>query len=117
MQVKASSQLPVSGLDIPHSLDSANPSTLPTGALIVVVEEKYSMSTGKAIAQACHAVQLAFRELDDAQFDAWMESGCTVKIVRGYADLRYRYPIEVHDAGFPEVEPNSRTAVAYQVTR
>ena len=116
-QPKALAQLQVTGLELPHSMDIAVPENLPVGSLIVVVEEKYGMSTGKAVAQACHAVQLAFRELDDTQFNTWMSSGMTVKIVRGYADERYRYPIEVHDAGFTEVESHSRTAVAYQVMR
>ena len=111
-QPKAIRQLQVSGLN----LELRSNCECGQHMLHIVLEEDLDMSSGKAIAQYGHAYQLAYRYLPDDQFQKWMENGAETDIRRGsLEDARavHDCPVEVHDAGFTEIEPGSATAVAY----
>ncbi len=75
-----------------------------------------TMSAGKAMAQAGHAAQLAWWELDEAERAQWRERGFALA-VREASAARWRelagagLPL-VRDAGFTEVAPGSATVVA-----
>ena len=119
--MKASEQPPeirklqVSGLDLARDLDRVDQ---PLPYLSIVLEQDLDMSSGKAIAQACHAAQLAFRYLEDAGDQTWKASGFKTSVSRGdvkSAVEEHACPVIVRDAGFTEIPAGSVTAAAYLV--
>ena len=117
--MRASSQpaslrrLQVSGL----SLDRAVWKPPVTGPVLrIAIDRGTEMTTGKAIAQAGHAVQLAFRCLDDAKYGRWASAGFHVDVSYGDIEgmsMAMQPDITVTDAGFTEVRPGTRTCSAW----
>ncbi len=91
----------VTGLEAPHRRDPS------PGALRVHMDPALHMSTGKAVAQLGHAVQLFGRERADVA-SRWRQQGRHVEVVLGVPDEPLA--VVVRDAGFTEVPPNSLTA-------
>jgi peptidyl-tRNA hydrolase len=75
------------------------------------------MTTGKAAAQSGHAAQLALRAMPAAAVQAWRDSGWAVRVLipetAAWSRLTRVVPVAVHDGGFTEVAPGTRTALAW----
>lgn len=105
-------RLQVSGTE----LDDPQPSGAPVaGAPVLWLNAALGMSTGKEMAQAGHAAQLAWWELSGEERAAWRAAGfpLSVRYARGAAweELtRSGLPV-VTDAGFTEIAPG-KTVVA-----
>jgi hypothetical protein len=74
------------------------------------------MTAGKAMAQVGHAAQLGYAALDPATAARWRAAGfplaARTATPRRWADLLDEDLPTVRDAGFTEVAPGTRTAVA-----
>ncbi|WP_424529876.1 peptidyl-tRNA hydrolase [Sphaerisporangium viridialbum] len=110
---KELSRLQVSGTDL---TDTAPPEPPPPGAAVLWFNPSLEMSAGKAMAQAGHAVQLAWWGTDEPTRAAWHAEGLPVA-VRTAGPRRWAALVDsglpvVRDAGFTEIEPGSRTVVA-----
>ncbi|GAA3414634.1 aminoacyl-tRNA hydrolase [Streptosporangium vulgare] len=105
------SRLQVSGTEL---ADSTEPG--PPGDVVLWLNPGLTMSAGKAMAQAGHAVQLAWRASGDDARRAWRDKGLAVSVrtadPAAWAALVASGLPVVRDAGFTEVEPGSRTVVA-----
>lgn len=107
----AVARLQVTGTDLPVCDDA------PTGALFtVLLNADLAMSTGKAAAQAAHAVHIYVTEHISPENAAWWAAtpaDFTVKTISA-TDLNTAAasaPVLVHDAGHTEVAAGSLTAV------
>jgi hypothetical protein len=102
-------KLQVTGLNANRS---ENPSTAFSG-LRVLVNQKLNMSVGKTVAQINHATQLFIMTGDPAKIESWFKQGNPIQVAF-HSDLDdvVNPDSEVHDAGFTEVEPGSKTVVA-----
>lgn len=95
--------------------------TLPAGGtgeptpLRIVINDSLGMSTGKAAAQAAHALFAWVLEGAPAELDRWRAGGCALSIERvGAKEFNTRArganaPV-IHDAGRTEITPGSATA-------
>lgn len=95
--------------------------TLPVGGtgeparVRIVINDSLGMSTGKAAAQAAHALFAWVLEADPAELDRWRVGDCALSVERVDAkafDARSRAasaPV-IHDAGRTEIIPGSATA-------
>lgn len=110
----ALAKLQVGGTDQPERGESAAP--VP-GGLTIALTPLIAMTTGKAAAQSGHAAQLALQSMDPRAEAAWRASGWAVRVLvpaaRGWAQLERQAPVAVHDGGFTEVPPGTRTALAW----
>lgn len=74
------------------------------------------LPTGKAAAAAAHAAQLAAGRMSPARLARWAAAGFPVSVEHPDADrwprLRATAPVEIVDAGYTVVEPNTTTALA-----
>lgn len=106
--------LQVSGLDLGRSqCDGLNHQESGSEmTLLVTLNDDVEMTSGKAIAQACHVAQVALKALDDDDFSEWCDSGlqCQFTWKRLCGDAS-NHDVVIHDAGFTEVPSNSLTAV------
>jgi hypothetical protein len=110
---KLLAKLQVSGTELPDG------EPLPPQPLTIVLNESLGMSTGKAAAQAAHALFAWLVEAEHSVVDAWEAAGFPVgisalpaaKFRRGAG--RAAGPV-IQDAGRTEIEPGSTTA--YVVT-
>lgn len=100
-------KLQVSGLVLPYGLTDEPASS---ALCIALNPEVSSMSTGKSIAQACHAAQLAVFNSTREELSAWEAAGYPVKLTTW--DSFKNWLVEIQDAGFTEVEPGTVTARA-----
>ncbi|AXI80500.1 aminoacyl-tRNA hydrolase [Peterkaempfera bronchialis] len=106
-------RLQVSGTE----LDDPEPPAAPApGAPVLWVNPALEMSAGKAMAQAGHAAQLAWWELDAAERAAWAGSGFALAVRTARPEVWEELagsglPV-VRDAGFTEIAPGSCTVVA-----
>jgi peptidyl-tRNA hydrolase len=97
------------------NLDDAGPlPAVPPGVPLVLLSPHAEMTTGKAMAQAAHAAQLGWRTLPRRVRRQWQEDGFPLA-VRDASPAQWRDAIArgaavVHDGGFTEVEPGTRTA-------
>lgn len=94
--------------------DPQPPPDPPSGTPLVLLSPHVTMSAGKAMAQAGHAAQLGWRAAAPAERERWRAAGFPVAVrtatpAQWAAALADGAPL-VHDAGFTEVAPNSRTA-------
>jgi peptidyl-tRNA hydrolase len=94
--------------------DPQPPSPHPSGPL-VLLSPHAEMTTGKAMAQAAHAVQLGWRTASAASRSAWAATGYATA-VRDATPAQWAAALGagcsvVHDGGFTEVEPGTATAV------
>lgn len=86
------------------------------GAAVIWLAPDPPMSAGKAMAQAGHAAQLAWWATGEADRAAWAAAEFELAVRTAAADqwraaLRLDLP-SVRDAGFTEVAPGTRTAIA-----
>ena len=111
-------KLQVSGLD----LEKQEPEDMPLShhTMFIAFNPELEMTTGKASAQVGHAVQLAIFRNAPHVLEAWKDSGYPVAFVSWDA-INEMMPqtmtplIDVHDAGFTEVESGSHTVRAILV--
>lgn len=102
-------------LDEPKRVTEANGSG---GELMVFVTPEVDMSWGKAAAQSAHAVQLWWRQQNEAGRKKWLASGQPVQVVHAAAalweeQLRVEGAVVVRDGGFTEIPAGTLTAIAY----
>jgi peptidyl-tRNA hydrolase len=96
-------------------LEDPTPPPPPDASLpLVLVSPHLDMSAGKAMAQVGHAAQLGWRACTATQRERWRELGFRTA-VRTASEQRWRDALDagvpvVHDAGYTELEPGSRTA-------
>ena len=87
------------------------------GGLSIALTPLSEMTTGKSAAQCGHAAQLALRTMDDDARAAWEKSDWAVRVLlpdrAGWERLERSVPVAVHDGGFTEVAPGTRTALAW----
>ena len=88
---------------------------------LVLLSPHYEMTAGKAMAQAAHAAQLAWRASSDASRGAW-ESASFPLAVRTATPAQWAQAVQggapvVRDAGFTEVEPGAETALVLLASR
>ncbi|HEV7194154.1 MAG TPA: peptidyl-tRNA hydrolase [Jatrophihabitantaceae bacterium] len=81
---------------------------------LVLLSPVAQMTAGKSMAQAGHAAQLGWWASSAADRARWREQGFPLAVrvasLEQWSDaLRHGLPV-VHDGGFTEVEPNTRTA-------
>lgn len=98
-------KLQVSGLNLPLS-ESNNQEESSGKSLVVSLNPDLDMTTGKACAQAGHVAHFAAFSSDEATLEEWEQSGFPVSL----GTWGKSADIEVRDAGFTEVPPNSVTA-------
>jgi peptidyl-tRNA hydrolase len=113
---KAISRLQVSGTELPErgsdAVSVATQWNIPT----VVMNGGLGMSTGKASAQAAHALFAWFLTLDSGLRDAWESTGRNFHLHMAgseeFADAARDVPDEllIEDAGRTEIEPGTATA-------
>jgi peptidyl-tRNA hydrolase len=111
-------KLQVAGLDLPEG----EPSPQRPGAVEIAITPHVAMSPLKAAVQVAHASQLALGTLAtsaDAPRDAldrWRAAGFDVRLIRPdarqWAGLAASALVVVRDAGFTEIPPGTRTALA-----
>ncbi|WP_414836889.1 peptidyl-tRNA hydrolase Pth2 [Candidatus Nanohalococcus occultus] len=85
----------------------------------IVLREDIEMSTGKMIAQACHASLKAYKRTDSSISDAWESAGAKkialksedIESLERKAKRNNISAAAVRDAGMTEVPPNTLTAV------
>jgi len=88
-----------------------NATSLPEpGSLLITLNSALTMTIGKAAAQTGHAAQLFLMKGDERKVEEWIEAGYPLSFATG--PVNPAAEIQVHDAGFTEVEPNSLTTTA-----
>jgi len=113
-QPPALAKLQMAGTDLPARETTY---VVPTpNALEILIAPDLTMSSAKAAVQVAHAAQLATARLDPAVREQWFNATRPV-FVRPATDLEWRTlqgpdVVVVHDAGFTEVLPGSRTCAA-----
>lgn len=106
------SRLQVGGTELD---DPEPPGEPPPGTALVLLTPHADMTAGKAMAQAGHAAQLGWRASSASDRARWQAAGFPLAVrdaspSRWAAELAADAPV-VHDGGFTEVEPNTRTAL------
>lgn len=102
-------KLQVSGLDLVRDQSFVSPAS--KGVLQVAVNPEIPMTTGKTLAQVGHAVQLAIFASTWDVMNSWRSNATPVSIVDW--DSLDTDAVDVHDAGFTEVESGSLTAKSF----
>ncbi len=107
-------KLQVGGTDQP---ERGEPSAPVAGGLSIALTPLSEMTTGKSAAQCGHAAQLALLAMDDDSRAAWQKSDWAVRVLlpdrQAWQQLERTAPVAVHDGGFTEVAPGTRTALAW----
>lgn len=96
-------------------LDDLGRATVPQ--VVVALTPHLRLSTGKAAAQAAHAAQLSAAALPDDVHSAWVGHRAPLHVTfpdaDAWASIAEAAPVQIRDAGFTEIPPNSLTAVAW----
>lgn len=106
---KRLARLQVSGTQLPAMDDVLE------GQVVIVLDGALGMSTGKACAQAAHALFAWLLQARPEVVEEWIDSGATLGI-RHPARAEFTQGIKhaagpvIHDAGRTEIEPGSATA-------
>lgn len=87
---------------------------------VLWVNHRLGMTVGKSAAQVGHASMLLAAALPLAAVEQWRDAGYAVSVADADSELwkqlshavDARRAVAVHDAGFTEVEPGSRTVIA-----
>lgn len=105
-------KLQVSGTQLPD----ADPVPAPEGAPVILLNEDLQMSTGKASAQAAHALLSWYLQLSPSQRRDWHDAGRPASVCfisgeqfRERAEAQGSGPLIV-DAGMTEIAPDTATA-------
>jgi peptidyl-tRNA hydrolase len=108
-------KLQVSGLELPAG--EVSPTGSRPGALDVALTPQVEMSPLKAAVQVAHAAQLAYAGATGTEFAGWRRAGFDVRLMRSdparWAEWAGRARVVVRDAGFTEIPPGTRTAIAH----
>ncbi|GAB2478457.1 peptidyl-tRNA hydrolase [Jatrophihabitans fulvus] len=98
-------------LDDPEPPPAAGP-----GSPLVLLSPRVPLTAGKAMAQAAHAAQLAWRTLGPDARGRWREAGFPLAVRdtdgAGWDAAVAAGAVVVHDGGFTEVAPGTATALA-----
>lgn len=109
-------RLQLEGLELADPHRRARIAPVPGGALVVSICPQPPLPTGKAAAAAAHAAQLAAGRMAAARLAVWSSAGFPVLVEHpdpvAWAERRRDAPVEIVDAGFTVVAPNTTTAVA-----
>ncbi|HEY1622346.1 MAG TPA: peptidyl-tRNA hydrolase [Streptosporangiaceae bacterium] len=107
-------KLQVSGTEL--SDDEKEPAEPDPGRPVLWLNPGVEMTAGKAMAQAGHAAQLAWWQLDDPARTRWQADGFDLAVRTAppsrWAELVASGLPVVRDAGYTEVEPGACTVVA-----
>jgi hypothetical protein len=105
-------KLQVAGLE----LTPGTPTPPKPGELPVALTPHVTMSPLKAAVQTAHAAQLAYFTISDDELSCWRDAGFQVRVsypdAATWARLASSARVVVRDAGFTEVPPGTRTALA-----
>lgn len=105
-------KLQVAGLELP----AGEPSPPKPGELSIALTPHVTMSPLKAAVQAAHAAQLAYSTMSDDEVSSWRGAGFRVRVSYPDASTWVRIAssarVMVRDAGFTEIPPGTRTALA-----
>jgi peptidyl-tRNA hydrolase len=108
------STLQVGGTQMP---EVGEPAPYVEGGVTIALTPHAELSTGKAAAQSGHAAQFAVRTMRRPALERWRATGWAVSVVlpdaAEWATLAATSPVSIRDGGFTEVEPGTRTAVAW----
>ena len=99
-------KLQVSGLDLEKTDSLIKHDT----GLMISLNPDVTISTGKTVAQVCHAVQVAVMNADVSTLENWKANDFLVSFVAWDSDLAWS--AEIQDAGFTEIAPGTVTAKA-----
>lgn len=106
---KRLAKLQVSGTQLPASEDMI------TGDIQIVLDASLGMSTGKACAQAAHALFAWLIQATGQSVESWIDNGATLGIrqcarAEFLAGMSQAIGPVIHDAGRTEIDPGSATA-------
>lgn len=106
------SKLQVAGLE----LAPGEPAPPHDGWLEIATTPTVAMTPLKTAVQVAHAAQLALTAMTPADLDDWRAAGFGVRLIRpdaaGWARWVSSARVVVRDAGFTEIDPGTRTAIA-----
>lgn len=109
------SRLQVSGTELPDRA-SDDPGASPRNAPTLVMNAGLGMSTGKAAAQAAHALFAWFLSLDAEQRHEWLSGDCRFHLQMATsaefaaAAVNVAEELLIEDAGRTEIDPGTATA-------
>jgi peptidyl-tRNA hydrolase len=110
-------KLQVSGLVLHDVGAPARPASGEEPMVSLALTPLLSLTTGKAAAQCGHAAQLAAMAMDLVLCQRWVSRGAPLRLlslgVQEWNEQVPRSPVVVTDAGFTEVPPGTRTALAW----
>ncbi|HEX9089642.1 MAG TPA: peptidyl-tRNA hydrolase [Arthrobacter sp.] len=109
------SKLQVSGTDLPERATDHRVSA-PEGSPVLVINESLKMSSGKAGAQAGHALFAWYLSLETPARRAWYNDGCQFRVIfaeqEAFESFAEAVPerLQIVDNGLTEIAPGTATA-------
>jgi peptidyl-tRNA hydrolase len=113
-------RLQLSGLELADDTSDTGQGSAST-VVTVTLSAAPQLTSGKAVAAAAHAAQLAYMNMPDDVRDTWRETRWAVTATdacdeTAWDTVRASAPVVVVDAGFTEVETGTTTSVAAWTT-